>query len=273
MDRDRSDGGQGNAGEGMGMAKRASRMSEASEGGAGMALGAIMFAPGKRPAASALAALGTTGGFTISHLPPGEPHWAELLRNGLTFDLCGLAPGAASPLPPAGAEGYVRAGLANGVPDQAAEVLVLHAGPHLAGAESLLPVVRTAVEIMLALLDDAVAVAWLPARTLVSPRLFADAVKPWLAGGAFPAIALAGLVRDEGQVRSTGLTFFVGQDFALSGRDGAPAGEAEGRAALRLVDWIVAHGPVREACQVDLAGGGSLWLEPQDSCTILGQWI
>ena len=62
-------------------------------------LAALLFAPGTRPALGALEAMARAGGFSISHLPGTMGDSVELLRDGLTFDLAGIAPGASELTP------------------------------------------------------------------------------------------------------------------------------------------------------------------------------
>ncbi len=245
-------------------------MADGQESAGGRAVATLLFAPGTRPDADALAGLAQAEhAFAVSHRPAGAASWVELLRDGLTFDLTGLAPkeGAATAL------ANLRVGLPAGFDASAYETLLLAPGPHLAGAESLLPVVQVAASLLLALatLPGLAAIGWLPAGNLVSPRWFIDAVRPWLDGGPFPALALAGLQRGEDRVTSVGLAFFIGQEFTLH-TGGERPGEQHARAAVRLADWLIAHGRVTQAQAVDLPGAGTLWLEPGEDCIISGRW-
>lgn len=227
-------------------------------------LAALLFAPGMRPGHATLAPRVEIAPGTGA----GQAGLAELRRDGLAFDLTGLAPAAA----PAFAAAGLRTGLAAGFDASACEAMLLAPGPDLAHAAGLLPVVRAAAGLVAALADlpGLVAVAWLPAGTLVAPNWFVDGVLPWLAGGPFPALVLAGLVRGADRVTSTGLTALVGQDFVLETGGPRPDGH-HARLAVRLVDWLVAHGPVRGACVADLPGMGAVWLEPQDGGFILAR--
>ena len=234
------------------------------------AMATLLFAPGTRPDADALVHLGqTSNAFAVSHRPTGTPGWVELLRDGLTFDISGLAPDDARP----GAGAPLRMGLAAAFDAGAHEALVLAPGPHLAGAQNLLPVVQVAVRLLVAMADlpGVAAIGWVPAENLVSPSWFVNAVMPWLDGGPFPALALAGLKRRTDRVASSGLAFFIGQEFELHTSGGRPA-EAEARAAVRLLDWLVAHGRVDTAQAVTLPGVGTLWLEAEDRDNISIRW-
>ena len=137
------------------------------------------------------------------------------------------------------------------------------AGPHLAGAENLSPVLRSAATILqhLTRLEGLEAIIWRPARILMSPAWFVEAVAVWLAGGPFPALALTALARTGNSLASEGLDFLIGQEFTLWPRDGAP-GREDSRIAVRLTDWLFAHGRVDTPREVVLSGAGVIWLEP-----------
>jgi hypothetical protein len=220
---------------------------------------AMMFDPAIRPASNDLVALAKTGGaFAVTHQDT-DAGLAELLRDGLTFDCLGLAPAAPlrmdAPLQRVALPGdFVLA-------DQA--LVTLAPGPELGSAGQSLPAVRMLSGLMLALgeLPGLRAVAWLPARVVMSPLWFAEAIGVWLKGGPFPALALTALVRAEQVLASRGLSYFIGQEFVFSGKDGILR-EADARGAVRLTDWLVAHGRVDTRREVELAGFGTVLLEP-----------
>ena len=225
-------------------------------------LAALLFEAGLRPDVQTVATLATkTNEFTLVQGSPAIEHFgcAELLSEGLTFDLGGLAPQEpiARPnyahtvaLPPT----FDPAGLAG---------LSFAPGPHLAGAQHLLPVVRVAAGLVLKLapLAGLRAIVWHPARTIMSPAWFAESIGIWLAGGPFPAMALTALIKGENGFDSEGLAFLIGQEFSLQSKGPVPTRE-DSRIAVRLTDWLVAHGRVDAACEVVLSGAGAVWLEP-----------
>ncbi|WP_068077591.1 hypothetical protein [Novosphingobium lentum] len=241
------------------MTKRGYVAGNGRKAGGTRPLAMLLFAPGMRPDADALEALAAAAApFQVSHRPEGAADWLELLRDGLTFDLVGLAPGKpAVPSTPATSHD-LPADLAAG------EAIVLAPGPHLAGAEHLLPVVRVTAALVtgLAALPGLLGIGWLPARNLVDPAWFCEAVDRWLAGGPFAALALCGLEREaDGALHSEGLRFLIGQEFRLAAdRNSDPARNA--KVALRLTDWLVAHGRVDTAREIVLVGAGSVWLAP-----------
>lgn len=237
----------------------------------------LLYAPGRRPDAAAVEALAAAGAgsrtgagaisgtgpvtaFAVTHRPAPQAQWLELLTTGLTFDLRGLAPGAA-----AGHTGFVhRYGLRDDAAEGDAEALTIAPGPHLAGGEGLLPVVRAAAGLALALaaLPGAVAIGWRPARALSGAAHFRASVGAWLAGGAFPALGLTALERaPDGAMTSEGLAALIGQELWLEPAAGsAPADDA--RLAVRLIDRLIATGAIRQTMTVEPIAGHRLTLEP-----------
>lgn len=234
-------------------------------------LAALLFDPAHAIGIDELIGAATdTGGFAVSHAPPPSEGWAELLRDGLTFDIHGLRGGSKLDVPSiahrVGPELPATDGLG---------VLTLAPGPHLAGAERLLPVIRVVAALLLDLakIPGVRAVCWLPARNAVVPIWFERAVTPWLEGGPFPAMALVSLHRDSaGAIQTEGLNFLIGQEFVL-----APGGAGDdsmlARVALRLVDWLVAHGPVDQPVEAVLAGTGAVFLEATGGARIVARCV
>ena len=229
---------------------------------ASMPVAALLFDPAMRPSLADLEALARSSCvFRVTDTSAGRASagQAELFRDGLTFDCHGLAPAAAlridTPLQKITLPADFLAR------DHA--LITLCPGAHLAGAAQLLPVVRVLSGLVMALseLPGTRAIAWLPARLAMSPRWFVEAVGIWLKGGPFPALALTALARSEQGYVSRGLAYFVGQEFVFTGKDGILR-EADVRGAVRLTDWLVAHGHVDCAQKVELAGFGTVQLEP-----------
>lgn len=216
-----------------------------------------------RPDAVALERLAQTGAFAVASLAGDGMEWIELLRDGLTFDLDGLAPGPAAAVP-AISNWY---GLE---PEPGLAAMTLSVGPHLAGAAHLLPVVRVAASLLgaLAALPGVRGIAWLPASNATRRDWFATAADAWEKGGPFPALALSALERDDrGGLNSRGLAFLIGAEFRLTGcADLAP--DAAARIAIRLSDWLVAHGVPEVPGEVLLEGGTALWLAPGSDGTV-----
>jgi len=220
----------------------------------------MVFDPARRPALADIVALSQhDGAFGVTHQDDVAGQ-AELLRDGLTFDCLGFAPGARLPMDSA----LQRVALPGDFAAADQALITLEPGAHLGSAGQSLPVVRMLCGLLLALgaLPGLRAVAWLPARLAMSPAWFAEAIGVWLKGGPFPALALTALARSERGLASRGLSYFVGQEFIFLGKNGILR-EADARGAVRLTDWLVAHGPVDTRCEVELAGFGTVLLEPE----------
>ena len=172
--------------------------------------------------------------------PEGEGHWLELWRDGLTFDLLGLAPGPSLRVPTIAH----RFGSDLSAEDSA-EAIALFPGPHIAEAAGSLPVVRTMMATALRLLDDFPQVStlvWRPARSAVSVPFFRRTVEDWLSGGAFPALGLVGIAFGAGgELRTEGLAFFAARELVVE-QDLANGRPELARLAARIVHELVASG-------------------------------
>lgn len=229
----------------------------------------VLFPAGARPSASAIRAAlarGATG--QISHDPaPREggvsSDWLEVVVDGLTFDLLGLASGPGlRPPAPRHCFGVSAESLAG------CEAIGLAPGPHLAGAASAMPVVRTLLRLAASLAsqwETALGALWLPAESAMRRDLFVSAIDAWLAGGPFPALGLAAVTqRRGGMLASDGLAFFTGQELVLD-----PALSTDRLAAtrllVRLIDHLVEEPPLAGERTVRLENGHSLRLAPSGS--------
>lgn len=163
-------------------------------------------------------------------------HWVELLRDGMTFDLHGLAPGAACAAP----QPHHRFDWPTGQDAVGHEALHLGIGPHLAGAGRSLPVLRTMIALArdLALFFEEIAgVIWQPSASVIGRRFFESTATAWLDGGPFPALGLTAFeVAEDGALASKGLAFWIGQELAIE-----PALAQDKVAATRLGVRLVNH--------------------------------
>lgn len=227
---------------------------------------ALLFAAGQRPRVSDLVAHSLKQGqfaVTFESEPggaPGSRQWAELLANGLTFDLSGLAPG-----PGEGAEpGHHFYGF-DQRPDLArCEMLRLVPGPHLTSGGPMIPVIRCLAWLAaeLATLDGLQAIVWQPARAVSAPAYFRDGVIRWISGGAFPGLGLTALVpQDDGTMVSEGLALFTGQELVID-RVIAEDRASAAKLAVRLLHWLVETGPIERTQSLTGPSGETLMLEP-----------
>lgn len=230
----------------------------------------MLFPPGKRPSARAVrTAVDRGGAGQISYDPArnaatGESSdWLEMVVDGLTFDLLGLAPGRSLVAPaPRHCFGLAAAAF------EGQEAIGLAPGPHLAGAASAMPVVRTLLRLASTLAsqwDAALGALWLPAESAMRRDLFVGAVDAWLAGGPFPALGLTGVAqRADGALASDGLAFFTGQELVLDAALSADRVAAT-RLLIRLIDELAEQPPLEGERTVALESGGTLRLTPAGS--------
>lgn len=196
--------------------------------------------------------------------------WLELLASGLTFDLSGLTPGVSEPIPDR-AHLY---GLAHSAVDCPLEAITLTPGPHLAGGEAMLPVVRCLAWLAarLAALPGTRAVAWHSARCWSAPQHFRDVVLRWMEGGAFPGFGLAALIpMADGGLQSEGLTQFIGQELRIEPELVADRAAAA-KIALRLMHLLVENGPVKSPERITLSPQENLRLEPSANQRFVRVW-
>ena len=220
----------------------------------------LLFAAGTRPSVADVVRLAESGGaFAITHAAESDG-WVEALVTGLTFEVHGLAtaPGEVTGKP------THRFGLTAADDLDACEAVAIRAGSHLAGGESMVPVVRGLVALGAALSDlpGVKAIAWTPARSVMSRAHFAASVEDWLTGGPFPALGLiAWTTPAAGVLRSEGLAYFIGQELEL-----APNSEQNQadrmKLAIRAVHALVTGGSLTAPTRLAMPGGEPLLAEP-----------
>jgi hypothetical protein len=232
------------------------------QGKAGLSL---LFAVGTRPTASEIERLLTASTHSghaarISHRPPDDHGWLDLLASGLTHALRGRAPARAAPIPGV-TDVY---GLPRDIGEYEFEAISLAPGAHIAAGGALMPVVRILIGLAanLALELPITAVCWDPAGSWMEPKYFGRIVVNWLSGGAFPALGLTCLrSRPDGVVESTGLAFFTGQELLVPERLGETKADTV-KLAGRIVDHLVRYGPLDRADAFAGPAGERLVIEP-----------
>jgi len=238
----------------------------------------LLFAPGHRSGADQVLALAAAEPSFHVSFDPGtaapartstqSERWVEVLANGLTFDLRGLAPGNSEPVPPS-THCY---GLPPEIDGRAWEAISLRPGPQFGAGRPGLSVMRGLARLtaVLAGLPGVLAVGWHSARAWSAPDYFRGSVLRWMKGGAFPGLGLTSLSPTPGGgLQSEGLALFIGQELRLApelARD-LPAGV---RLALRLLHWMVEHGRIDAAMGLPGPSGEPLVLQPSDNKRFVG---
>ncbi|WP_285710298.1 hypothetical protein [Erythrobacter oryzae] len=202
---------------------------------------------------------------------PGQLAWIELLREGLTFDLSGLAPGPASAFP----------GLAHrfdlpALPTPGEyEAMVLRPGPHLAEGAASLPLMRELLALgcdIVRQFEDVLAVAWGPAATAIGRRYFESVTSAWLDGGPFPALGLTAFTATaDAALESVGLAFWIGQELRIEPPLSADRVAAT-RLGIRLVNHLVLAGGLNEDDRIIAPDGSRLVLRPSRSRALISVW-
>jgi len=235
----------------------------------------LIFAVGQRPSVDDIERLLATSetsllGARISHRADDAEGWVELLANGLTFDLAGLAPAASAAIPKATHRFGVDAQLAA----SPLEAISLVPGQHITCGNAMMPVVKTMAGLVanLALHLTAKAVCWHPAGTWMDPGYFARIVLNWQSGGAFPALGLTAVDQmDDGNVVSSGLSYFVGQEVQVEAAKDEPPAETV-KLAMRVIDYMVVHGPLRSPRELEGPSGETLMAEPSQYGQVVWIW-
>jgi hypothetical protein len=249
----------------------------------------LLFAKGKRPDRHEVKAFaGRLPAVSVSHDPvegdashsqgakqegiwPGQLQWVELLRDGLTFDLSGLAPGPADALA-AFAHRFDLPALPS--PEEY-EAIVLRPGPHLAEGAGSLPVMRELLALgcdIVRQFDEVLAVGWGPAGAAIGRRFFESTTSAWLDGGPFPALGLTAFTETpDAALESVGLAFWIGQELRIEPPLSADRVAAT-RLGIRLVNHLVLTGGLAEDDRIVAPDGARLVLRPSRSLALISVW-
>jgi hypothetical protein len=202
---------------------------------------------------------------------PGQLHWIELLREGLTFDFVGLAPGPTAPLP---AFAH-RFDLPATFSPEECEAVVLRPGPHLVEGAASLPLMRGLLALgceFVRQFDDVIAAGWGPAGAMIGRRFFESATSAWLDGGPFPALGLTAFVETpDSAIESVGLAFWIGQELRIEPPLGADRVAAT-RLGIRLVNHLVLAGGLAEDDRIVAPDGTRLVLRPSRNRAMISVW-
>lgn len=167
--------------------------------------------------------------------------WLELLYEGLSFDLVGLAPGACAPFP----QVAHRFDLATLPDSDGFEVVHIAPGKHLSGGERSMPVARGMLSLARDMVDhfeDLQAIIWPESQSAIGHQFFESVVTAWLEGGPFPALGLTAFHETaDGAIQSEGLSFWVDQELRIEPPLSSDKVEAT-RLGVRLVNQLVVVG-------------------------------
>jgi hypothetical protein len=190
----------------------------------------------------------------------GDAIWVELLRDGLTYDLCGLAPGPSIGVP----EIRHRFDFVSAGGQAELEMLTIIPGPHLAGGERSIPVLRGMIAIARDLTQhfpDLVAIYWAPSGSAIGRRYFESVVTAWLEGGAFPALGLTAFEEGaDGALQSVGLAVWIGQELRIEPPLTADRVAAT-RLGVRLINQLVIVGGLDESERIIAPDGTRLVMQ------------
>lgn len=200
-----------------------------------------------------------------------EQLWVELLRDGLTFDLAGLAPGQGRDFPPI----WHRFDLESLPAETNFEVLHLTPGHHLAGGERMLPVSMGLLGLARDLVDhfdELGAVVWPPAMSAIGYQFFESIVTAWLDGGPFPALGLTAFREAaDGALQSEGLDFWIGQELRIEPPLSLDKVSAT-RLGVRLINQLVLVGGVEASERVVAPDGTRLVMRPSRNGKFVRVW-
>lgn len=245
----------------------------------------MLFAPGKRPTRAAVlrfvshqyavslshdpdepagsklvVAQGDTIGAPVANTGARQEVWLELLRDGLTYDLRGLAPGPARRSP----EITHRFDFAAHPAQSDYEAIDIVPGPHLAGGERSMPVLRGMLALARDLTQhfaDVAAVYWQPSASAIGRRFFESIITAWFDGGAFPALGLTAFEEAaDGALQSVGLGFWIGQELRIEPPLSADKVAAT-RLGIRLVNQLVIVGGLHESERIVAPDGTRLVMQ------------
>ena len=197
--------------------------------------------------------------------------WLELLREGMTFELSGLAPGEVHGLPQVDFQFDFAA-----TPDAGDfEVLHLTPGHHLAGGEQTLPVVQGLLGLARDLIhhyDDLAGVVWPASSSAIGRQFFESIITAWFEGGPFPALGLTAFREtNDGALQTEGLGFWIDQELRIEPPLSLDKVSAT-RIGVRLVNQLVLVGGVDTSERVVAPDGTRLVLRTSRNGKFVRVW-
>lgn len=197
--------------------------------------------------------------------------WLELLREGLAFDLSGLAPGNATAFPDVAHRFDLDV-----IPSETRfEALHLAPGHHLAGGERSMPVVKGLVGLARDLVhhfDDLRAIVWPPSLSAVGQQFFESVTTAWLEGGPFPALGLTAFRETvDGALQSEGLSFWIDQELRIEPPLSFDKVTAT-RLGVRLINQLILVGGIDECERIVAPDGTRLILRNSRNGRFIRVW-
>ena len=197
--------------------------------------------------------------------------WVELLREGLTFDLAGLAPGPHCEFPPV----EHRFDLESAPTAFRYEALRLSPGQHLVGGQRSVPVLRGLIALARDIshhFDDLESVVWPASHSAIGRRFFESVATAWLDGGPFPALGLTAFRETmDGALQSIGLDFWIGQEIRIE-PPLATDRVAATRLGVRLINHLIMVGGLSQAEPMTAPDGRKLVLTPSGNRKFVRVW-
>ncbi len=238
----------------------------------------ILFPYDRRPTARQVRAACETADFVDADGPElvngrGHAHIAvvdgiSLQRSGLVFDLVGLAPGPAIPVPELGGRG---SGGGDIVPSRTLAAS-LRLGPHISAGRNSLAVLREwfAITQGIATHFDAVMICWTPGGVAIPIDKLGPHLAEWDARGQVPVSLLASFPYTlDGAIQSHGLRYFTGQEFRI---ESPLVGAEETPLARLLFSHLFFAGTQEETGQLTAPDGHALRLQPSDNGRYVRVW-
>lgn len=200
-----------------------------------------------------------------------DNNWLELLSEGLTFDLAGLAPGPHFPVPAIEHRFDYDESLTNKL-DQSVNI---RPGVHILEAAGTVPVLKGLLRIardFIQHFEQVEAVVWPHSASVIGRRFFESTVTAYLEGGAFPALGLVALQESvDGGLQSVGLSHVMGQEVRIE-PDLASDKLVATRLAVRLINQLVLTGPVERLEEFVAPDGRVIRIEPSPNGRFVRVW-
>lgn len=197
--------------------------------------------------------------------------WLELIRNGMVFDLQGLAGSAPVPVPPV----EHRYDFDHSRSFALYEAVRLVPSDHLIAGANTIPVMRCLIALARELahdFEDIEAVVWPPARSVIGRRFFESTSTAWLDGGAFPALGLTSFCETlDGGLQSVGLEYFIGQELRIEPSLTSERVEAT-RLGIRLINQLIVMGGIKETERLTAPDGTRLIMRPSRNGNFIRVW-